>query len=101
MIDNYIDESVLHLLTKRQKCVAATVYTKVITSALRQDLALHNQQYPSVDIMEFTRSHDRFLIIDDTVYHFGASLKDLGKKWFAFSKMKMPAQHILNRIHEH
>ena len=82
LIDNYIDESVLHLLTRRQKSVVATVYTKVITSALRQDLALHNQQYSPVVVNVFARSHDRFLIIDDTVYHFGASLKDLGKKWF-------------------
>lgn len=96
LIDNYIDESVLTLLMKRQKNVVATVYTKSISKPLELDVKKHNQQYSPIDIKVFTKSHDRFLIIDNkTVYHIGASLKDLGKKWFAFSKMEMNARDIL------
>ena len=88
LIDNYIDESVLLLLSKRCHNVKATVYTARITEQLKLDLQRHNEQYPQIEIREFKKSHDRFLIIDNTVYHVGASLKDLGKKWFAFAKME-------------
>jgi len=99
LIDNYVDESVLQLLTKQKKDVTVTIYTKHITKILKQDLAKHNKQYPKIEIKQFTKAHDRFLIIDEnTVYHFGASLKDLGKKWFAFSKMEMNAEEILGKL---
>ncbi|MDN5354287.1 MAG: hypothetical protein PWQ09_1043 [Candidatus Cloacimonadota bacterium] len=99
LIDNYVDESVLQLLTKQKKDVTVTIYTKHITKILKQDLAKHNKQYPKIEIKQFTKAHDRFLIIDEnTVYHFGASLKDLGKKWFAFSKMEMNAEEILAKL---
>ena len=87
LIDNYVDDTVLTLLDKRGTNVKADIYTKVVSNQLALDLNRHNQQYPVVDIHEFGLSHDRFLIIDDTVYHIGASLKDLGKRWFAFSIM--------------
>ena len=99
LIDNYIDETVLQLLTKRKKKVTATIYTKNIPKVLKQDLEKHNSQYPEITIREFTKAHDRFLIIDKTtVYHFGASLKDLGKKWFAFSKMDMEAMAMVANL---
>ena len=100
LIDNYIDESVLLHLSKREKSVMATIYTSPISSQLQLDLQKHNAQYPSVSIEIFTRSHDRFLLIDDSVYHFGASLKDLGKKWFAFSKMEIEAKVLLENVLE-
>lgn len=98
LIDNYVDESVLTLLSKRKKNVRATIFSSHITKQLQLDLQKHNQQYPSIELSEFSRSHDRFLIIDEVVYHFGASLKDLGKKWFAFSKMEMAVNEILFKI---
>ena len=99
LIDNYVDETVLQLLTKRKKKVTATIYTKNISKVLKQDLKKHNSQYPEIDIKIFTKAHDRFLIIDETtVYHFGASLKDLGKKWFAFSKMDMEAMEMITHL---
>ncbi|MDR0349111.1 MAG: virulence RhuM family protein [Tannerella sp.] len=98
LIDNYIDESVLLLLSKRAKGVEATVYTAQIPAQLQLDLQKHNAQYPPVTIKIFTRSHDRFLFIDDDVYHVGASLKDLGRKWFAFSKMGLDANVLLQHI---
>jgi len=89
LIDNYVDESVLLLLSKRKKNVPAKILTANFNETLKQDLSKHNAQYPSIKVEKFTKSHDRFLIIDDTeIYHVGASLKDLGKKWFGFSKMK-------------
>ena len=94
LIDNYVDESVLLLLSKRDVGVAAKIITRQITQGLAADLARHNQQYPPVVVTESPRFHDRFLIIDDTVYHIGASLKDLGKKLFAFSKMEIPAEWL-------
>ena len=100
LIDNYVDDSVLLLLSKRAKNVDATVYTAQISSQLQLDLQRHNAQYPPVDINTFNRSHDRFLFIDDDVYHIGASLKDLGKKWFAFSKMGLNANILLQNIIE-
>ena len=87
LIDNYVDDTVLTMLDKRGPNVKADIYTKVVSNQLALDLNRHNQQYPVVDIHEFGLSHDRFLIIDDIVYHIGASLKDLGKRWFAFSFM--------------
>ena len=98
LIDNYIDESVLLLLSKRTKDVRAAIYTSTISSQLQLDIQKHNAQYPSITIKTFTRSHDRFLIIDETVYHFGASLKDLGKRWFAFSKMELEVRVLLQNI---
>lgn len=99
LIDNYVDECVLLMLSKRAAGVTATIYTKQITPQLQLDLAKHNNQYPPVNIQTYLQGHDRFLIIDNTdVYHIGASLKDLGKKLFAFSKMGMPASIILNQL---
>ncbi len=98
LIDNYIDESVLLLLSKRAADCTTTVYTKNITKALELDLAKHNAQYPKIEIKKFDLSHDRFLLIDDEVYHIGASLKDLGKKWFAFSRMDRGSLDILGKL---
>ena len=99
LIDNYIDETVLQLLTKRNKNISVNIYTKNITKVLKQDLKKHNSQYPNIEIKQFAKAHDRFLIIDETtVYHFGASLKDLGKKWFAFSKMETKAKEIITLL---
>ena len=94
LIDNYIDESVLLLLSKRETGVSARIITRQISQVLSTDLAKHNQQYPSIAIEESSRYHDRFLIIDGTVYHIGASLKDLGKKLFAFSKLEVPKEWL-------
>lgn len=98
LIDNYVDESVLLMLSKRQPGVTATIYTQRITPQFRLDLDRHNDQYPPVDVRTCKLSHDRFLIVDDAVYHIGASLKDLGKKWFAFSKLSLPAEMITNLL---
>jgi hypothetical protein len=98
LIDNYIDESVLMLLAKRNKNVEATIYTKEISKSLQLDIDKHNAQYSPITVAVFTKSHDRFLTIDNTVYHIGASLKDLGKKWFAFSKMLLNAEEILRNV---
>ncbi|MBR4786838.1 MAG: virulence RhuM family protein [Bacteroidales bacterium] len=95
LIDNYVDDSVLKMLTKRNDGVSATIITRKISDALAVDHERHNQQYPPVNIQTSDRYHDRFLILDDTVYHLGASLKDLGKKLFAFSKLNIPADIIL------
>ena len=89
LIDNYVDESVLLLLSKRNKNVSAKILTSNFNQVLKQDLSKHNSQYAPIKIEKFTKSHDRFLFIDSDIYHIGASLKDLGKKWFAFSKMKL------------
>ncbi|MBR4563934.1 MAG: ORF6N domain-containing protein [Paludibacteraceae bacterium] len=98
LIDNYIDESVFTILDKRPKGVKAKVYTKNLTPQLALDLEKHNAQYAPIEIEPFDRSHDRFLCIDDTVYHIGASLKDLGKKWFAFAKMELTTDDLLTKI---
>ncbi|MDG2193788.1 MAG: RhuM family protein [Polaribacter sp.] len=99
LIDNYIDESVLMMLSKREKDCSASIYTQTINKELKLDIAKHNTQYPSIDIHKFTKSHDRFLIIDGTiVYHIGASLKDLGKRWFAFSKIKLDVQELMKKL---
>ena len=99
LIDNYIDESVLQLFIKRNKNVKVEIYTKNFSKVLKQDLEKYNSQYPQITIKKFTKAHDRFLIIDDNeIYHFGASLKDLGKKWFAFSKMEMSAIEMIGNL---
>jgi len=98
LIDNYVDESVLTLLDKRPSDVSATIYTDRISARLSLDIDKHNMQYPPVDVKVFRGSHDRFLIIDDTVYHIGASLKDLGRKWFAFSVLHFPADDLIARL---
>ena len=95
LIDNYLDESVLVTLSKRNANVNARIITKTISGQFQLDLNRHNSQYPIINIEERNGVHDRFLIIDDTVYHIGASLKDLGKKLFAFSKMEMPPDTVL------
>ncbi len=94
LFDNYVDDTVLTLLDKRTDGVGAQIYTRSITQQLALDLQRHNAQYQPVAIDEFQNAHDRFLCIDDTVYHIGASLKDLGKKWFAFSRMEIDADAL-------
>ena len=99
LIDNFVDDSVLKMLDKRQAGVTAKIYTKEVSQQLMLDLQRHNAQYPEIVIETFNRSHDRFLLIDDEVYHVGASLKDLGKKWFAIMKMnEITATHLLSNI---
>lgn len=95
LIDNYIDDSVLKILNKRANNVSATIYTAHISDNLKLDLQKHNSQYQPINIEHFNKSHNRFLIIDDEVYHIGASLKDLGKKMFAFSKLNINKENIL------
>ena len=99
LIDNYVDESVLLLLSKREKRVSATIYTTKISKELQLDIEKFNAQYEPVEVNVFTKSHDRFLIIDnETVYHIGASLKDLAKKWFAFSRIELDANEMIFKI---
>jgi hypothetical protein len=99
LIDNYIDDGVLVQLAKRSEGVSATILTKLISKSLAQDIKRHNAQYPPVTAQEFADSHDRFLILDDeSVYHLGASLKDLGKKWFAFSRMDKDGLKVMERV---
>ncbi len=99
IIDNYIDDSVLLLLTKRKKSVTVKIFTKTISKQLALDVKKYNSQYPHVEIIKFKYAHDRFIIIDDKeVFHFGASLKDLGKKWFAFSKLGKDAFRLMERL---
>lgn len=98
LLDNYVDDIVLAMLDKRKKKVSATIYTKSITKQLSLDLAKHNAQYHPIDVKVYDKVHDRFLCIDNTVYHIGASLKDLGKKWFAFSKMEVNTNELLKNM---
>ena len=99
LIDNYIDDTVLTILDKRRNDVEATIYTSKITKETRLDIQKHNMQYRPIHIQEFRKAHDRFLIIDDNVYLVGASIKDLGKKWFGFTIMESIApEDIINRI---
>ena len=99
LIDNYVDDTVLTLLDKRSDGVSATIYTKQMNDKLILDLKRHNEQYGSVQVHQFNKAHDRFLIIDDEVYLIGASIKDLGKKWFAFTLLRdISALELLNRI---
>lgn len=100
LIDNYVDDTVLTLLGKREQSVTAKIYTKNINNQLQLDLQRYNSQYPAIEIELFSDAHDRFLIIDDTeLYHIGASLKDLGKKWFAFSRMDVEVVRMLSLLH--
>ena len=98
LIDNYIDENTLMMLSKRNERVKATAYTAKLSKQLQLDLQRHNAEYQPIDIREYKQCHDRFLIIDSEVFHIGASLKDLGKKWFAFSKLHFPPQELIQRI---
>lgn len=99
LIDNYVDETVLTMLDKRKAGVTATIYTQKISSQFQLDIIKHNAQYPSIDVKEFTKSHDRFLILDNQVYLIGASLKDLSKKWFAVALMsETDPQILLSRL---
>jgi len=99
LIDNYVDETVLSMLSKRKDQIKASIYTANLSKELSLDLKKHNAQYAPVEIKVFTKSHDRFLIIDEkTVYHIGGSLKDLGKKLFAFSRIEIDPQIILNYL---
>lgn len=99
LLDNYVDESTLILFTKRCTSVSVTIYTKNISKQLQLDLEKHNAQYPKIEIKKFELSHDRFLIVDETiVYHFGASLKDLGKKWFAVSKIDIDTLNFMEKL---
>ena len=96
LLDNYVDDTVLTLLGKRNAYVTATIYTKNISNQLRLDVQRYNSQYPPIEIEVFSDAHDRFLIIDGTeLYHIGSSLKDLGKKWFAFSRMDIEVGRML------
>jgi hypothetical protein len=99
VIDNYIDESVLIILSKRPPNTEATIYTEAISKQLKLDIVRFNAQYPKIEVKIFKKSHDRFLIIDhQTVYHIGASLKDLGKKWFAFSKIDLEPSEMIAKL---
>lgn len=99
LIDNYIDESVLLLLAKRNKGVEVKIFTSKMSADLKKDIEKFNAQFEPVEVMIFSKSHDRFLIIDnETVYHIGASLKDLAKKWFAFSKIELDATEMINKL---
>ena len=99
LIDNYVDDTVLSLLDKRQDGVSATIYTQNISQKLQLDINRHNTQYPPISVQQFNKAHDRFLLIDDEIYHIGASLKDLGKKWFAFAKMRdITAKELTKKI---
>jgi len=88
------------MISKRKKNVSATVYSSHVTKQLQLDLQKHNQQYAPIELADFSKSHDRFLIIDEVVYHFGASLKDLGKKWFAFSRMDIEVGRMLQILNQ-
>ena len=98
LFDNYVDDTVLTLLDKRADGVSAQIYTRSITQQLALDLQRHNAQYRPIAIDAFQNTHDRFLCIDDTVYHIGASLKDLGKKWFAFSRMEIGTDGLREKM---
>lgn len=99
LIDNYVDDTVLARLDKRAEGVSATIYTQHISQQFQLDVDRHNEQYPPIGVEHFNRAHDRFLLIDDEVYHIGASLKDLGRKWFAFTRMHdLTAEELISRI---
>lgn len=101
LVDNYVDDTVLTWLDKRADGVSASIYTQHISHQLQLDLARHNSQYATIEVQNFNKAHDRFLLVDDEVYHIGASIKDLGKKWFAFTLMRdMTATELINKIQE-
>ena len=99
LIDNYVDDTVLTILDKRREGVSATIYTQRISQQLQLDLDKHNAQYALISVVQFNKAHDRFLLIDDEVYHIGASIKDLGKKWFAFTLMRdITAEELIGKM---
>lgn len=99
LIDNYVDDTVLTLLSKKKKDVSIKIFTKNISKQLKLDVKKFNEQYSRLELKEFKDSHDRFLVLDsNTIYHFGASLKDLGKKWFGFSKFEKGAIEMLSKL---
>lgn len=99
LIDNYVDDTVLTLLDKRSEGVSATIYTQRVSSQFQLDVDRHNSQYPFIEIKRFNKAHDRFLLIDNEVYHIGASIKDLGKKWFGFTLMRdITATELIKKI---
>jgi hypothetical protein len=98
LFDNYVDDTVLTMLNKRNPKVNATIYTKTISKQFSLDLAKHNAQYNPIEVKQFDKVHDRYLCIDNTIYHIGASLKDLGKKWFSFNKMEMTTTEIMKNV---
>ena len=101
LIDNYVDDTVLTVLDKRGNGVTATIYTQRISNQFQLDVDRHNAQYSPIEIKQFNKAHDRFLLIDDEVYHIGASIKDLGKKWFGFTLMRdITATELINKIKE-
>lgn len=101
LIDNYVDDTVLNMLDKRGDDVTVTIYTKSISQQLQLDIDRHNKQYRPIEIQHFNKAHDRFLLIDQDVYHIGASIKDLGKRWFAFTLLQdMKANEIIKRIEQ-
>ena len=99
LIDNYVDETILTLLDKRDSDVSAVIYTQQINRQFQLDIERHNAQYAPIGVETFRLSHDRFLCVDNDVYHIGASIKDLGKKWFGFSKMEiLTPEELVERI---
>ena len=98
LFDNYVDDTVLTLLDKRADEVKAKIYTKHVSRNLQLDILRHNAQYPPIEVETFAEAHDRFLCIDDAVYHFGASIKDLGKKWFGFNRMEQTTDMLLAKM---
>ena len=101
LIDNYVDDTVLTMLDKRTEGVTAAIYTQQVSNQFKLDLEKHNSQYPAIDVLVFKKSHDRFLIVDDMVYLVGASLKDLGKKWFGVAQMpSTDANELISRLEE-
>lgn len=101
LIDNYVDDTVLTLLDKRGEGVSATIYTQRVSNQFQLDVDRHNVQYPLIEIKQFNKAHDRFLLIDDEVYHIGASIKDLGKKWFGFTLMRdITAIELISKIQD-
>lgn len=98
LFDNYVDDTVFTMLDKRKSKVTATIYTQKVKQQLSLDLAKHNAQYQPIDVKKYVKVHDRYLCIDNTVYHIGASLKDLGKRWFSFNKMEMTAKELLGNV---
>jgi hypothetical protein len=98
LFDNYVDDTVLAMLDKRCEKVSATIYTQKIKQQLSLDIEKHNAQYQPIEVKPFDKVHDRFLCIDSTVYHIGASLKDLGRRWFAFSRLEMKTKDLLGKM---
>ena len=100
LIDNYVDETTLLMLSKRMQNVEATIYTSKVDKRLLLDIQKHNEEYSPIKLLEYKQAHDRFLLVDTEVYHIGASLKDLGKKWFAFSRLHIEPKELLERINK-